>query len=545
MMNTSADVDTCDSRLAHDLGCSSHPEPRFADLFRRQTAGLALILLLLVMAVVIFAPLLPTQRFGYDEADYMYAASKGFSANYLDQGAIPVSAFLKQGVAGLKASNWSALSEYIRSSGDITFYRHYHGPLQFYALLVVMSIAGKVEKSIRLLGLASLLFCAAASYIGLLSTTRRHGALAGCLCALFMLVSPTNLGTAMWITPHTLYTAMAIITLFFLAKAVQTNCIRYLYASVVALAVAFTAIEYAALLLVTLAAVVWVCRKALFGRLSTQQAWLIVGKCALLFLLTIVIIWPGGIFKLTLVKDYLFFLYFTVVRSPVAYGTDSLASVWWMRLRSSPLEFAMVVICVAVFIKSSVRDRSLRFLFPFAIYALLVFGTTVRNRSLSSNYVSSLFPPLYVISAVVITRVLDKDRQAAYVTLAVVICSSAITGYMFSYAPLSKLRPDPVANGVVDVFNRVAVHNQKVFVPHDYLPTAHYYFPSNYYFPYAKSVRGDELLRIAEVTHAEGLLYFGTALQELLTELPATNPTASVLATSRVPDGAIAYVALR
>ena len=475
----------------------------------------------------------------------MYAASKGFSANYLDQGAIPVSAFLKQGVAGLKASNWSALSEYIRSSGDITFYRHYHGPLQFYALLVVMSIAGKVEKSIRLLGLASLLFCAAASYIGLLSTTRRHGALAGCLCALFMLVSPTDVETAMWLTPHTLYTAMAIVTLFFLAKLSEANNTRYLYASVVALAVAFTAIEYAALLFMTLGAVVWVRRKDLFDRLSTQQAWLVIGKCALLFLLTIVIIWPGGIFKLTLLKDYLFFLYFTVVRSPVAYGSGSLAHVWWIRLQSSPLEFAMVVICVAVFIKTSVRDRSLRFLFPFAIYALLVFGTTVRNRSLSSNYISSLFPPLYVISAVVITRMLDKHRQAAYVTFAVVICSSAITGYLFSYAPLSRLRPDPVANGVVDVLDRAAAHNQRIVVPHDYLPTAHYYFPSNYYFPYAKSVESHELSRTAGVAHADGLLYFGTALEKVLTELSATTPAASVLATSRVTDGAIAYVALR
>ncbi len=66
----------------------------------------------------------------YDEADYKYAASLGWKANATDTPSMSVSEFVQTGRTwGANSGAKTELSETIRASGDVVFYRHWHGPV--------------------------------------------------------------------------------------------------------------------------------------------------------------------------------------------------------------------------------------------------------------------------------------------------------------------------------------------------------------------------------------------------------------------------------
>lgn len=57
------------------------------------------------------------RAFGYDEADFMSAARRGFVANYLDEGVIDIATFGEKGIAlGFKAEQGTPLSALIREA---------------------------------------------------------------------------------------------------------------------------------------------------------------------------------------------------------------------------------------------------------------------------------------------------------------------------------------------------------------------------------------------------------------------------------------------
>ncbi len=91
-----------------------------------------------ILAILLFllaAPGVQTGPFSYDEADYAYAANQGWFANWIDHPALNLVQFVRLGLASGRDSNHrTELSEIIRNSGDIHFYRHWHGPLFYYWL---------------------------------------------------------------------------------------------------------------------------------------------------------------------------------------------------------------------------------------------------------------------------------------------------------------------------------------------------------------------------------------------------------------------------
>src|ERR1700734_4157935 len=84
----------------------------------------AVFALLLALFLLLITRNVSSEPYVYDEADYMYAASLGFAANWSDTPSIPISDFVR---AGLSRGSREALSEKIRSGHDVLFYRHFHG----------------------------------------------------------------------------------------------------------------------------------------------------------------------------------------------------------------------------------------------------------------------------------------------------------------------------------------------------------------------------------------------------------------------------------
>src|SRR5579863_1306673 len=112
----------------------------------------------------VYAPVISDHPFGYDEADYMWAGKQGLWANYSSEHAISFVEFVRKGLElSRDAGKRQSYSEYIRSSGDIDFYRHYHGPM--YVYWVAMLHAAGVERENVFRGSGLLIHFASATLI--------------------------------------------------------------------------------------------------------------------------------------------------------------------------------------------------------------------------------------------------------------------------------------------------------------------------------------------------------------------------------------------
>jgi|WetSurMetagenome_2_1015567.scaffolds.fasta_scaffold227580_2 hypothetical protein len=163
----------------------------------------AAVLLLLFYAV--YHSSIASTCFDIDEADYMCAVEKGFSANYFDKNTIPFSSFINLGFSyGMKTDKQTYLSKTIRSVDDITVFRCLHGPLYFYYLILGKKLAGIDERNIRAFSHLLQYFCAVIVVLGFLfvsnfSRSARIPALAASLLILLspsMYLRPVNIRTA-------------------------------------------------------------------------------------------------------------------------------------------------------------------------------------------------------------------------------------------------------------------------------------------------------------------------------------------------------------
>jgi Dolichyl-phosphate-mannose-protein mannosyltransferase len=303
----------------------------------------AVLLTLISLCVLFYGRVVPESRYGYDEADYMYAASQGLYANYVDKSTIPLAQFLKIGSSkGFQAENRTSLSEFIRASGDIAFYRHHHGPLSFYALILWRYFVNNDEYSLRLISLVFSIATIATVYIGCFFLLQEKARLPALLASIMLLCSYASIATATAISTHGAYVLVATISLFFMAKLLQTNDLLYGYCAIISIAFAFTATEYAPLLVVTLIGCLVLHRKELFRGWSLAKYYTALGIAAALFFGTILLVWPGAWLKLTLIKNYLFNAYLALARQG-EFGTQSFVQVWWQRVVNSPLEYTVVV----------------------------------------------------------------------------------------------------------------------------------------------------------------------------------------------------------
>src|ERR1019366_10190857 len=98
--------------------------------------GVAIFGLLLALFLLLVNRKVSSEPYVYDEADYMYAASLGFAANWSDTPSILISDFVRTGLQRDRGGR-RALSEQIRGGNDVLFYRHFHGPLFHYVLIPV------------------------------------------------------------------------------------------------------------------------------------------------------------------------------------------------------------------------------------------------------------------------------------------------------------------------------------------------------------------------------------------------------------------------
>lgn len=421
----------------------------------------------------------PDGPFLYDEADYMHAARQGFLANFLDRPAMPIVDFIRTGLSrGKQPAEKHALSEGIRASNDIPFYRHWHGPVYYYWLILTSSLISDIHL-LHALSAVFPLCTMVLFYLGSLwLTPGREGTIQAALAAALFGFSVTA-SASMELAPHQLFVLLSMLSLILLCKAIVTGDRRYIYGAVVAAGVDFGTLEMTLMLLLTLLTA------GVLERRSLGIDWAFAGRAVLLFLGTVLLFWPGAIFKLSFLKSYLGMAYLIVFRRGHAqWGTSTLSETWLHRLTGSPVEFALIVLALVGLALGRVLATK-RYFYPVLIYTALMLLTTGSVPADAARYALTFMPPLEFVTAAVIAIWLARRPLTMAVPVTAGLCAA-----LFVATYIRDSRPpiqDPRPQAVLDFIRDNRLEHSSLLVPNQYLPMIHYYYPETRLRPFEGS----------------------------------------------------------
>jgi hypothetical protein len=415
-----------------------------------------------------------TDPYVYDEADYMYAASFGYLANWSDTPALPLPDFLRIGLSrGKQTGGRQELSEFIRQSNDIVFYRHWHGPLYHYFLIPAVHL-GLNEHGVRTAMLAIPVLTLLAVYFGCLWLIPGSLGLLAAFFASVLFLTSFTVFRSTELAPHQLFALCYLGCLIFLAKTVATGSRTNWYAAVILAALAFCTLEVAFVAVLTIVVCGYIERKRL------QMDGRIVCKSLMLFIATVLIVWPAAIFKLTFVKSYLFMAYLALARKG-SWGNTGFLGTWDNRILSSPVEWAVVAVALILYFRRP-SQKDTRFVYPVLIFAILMLLATGRVLSDSPRYSLTFLPALDLFAAIMLAPLLSSLRRPAAFGIAGVLVAAA---FLEAYNHPSRSDPHPAA--VLQHIRQADLANKTLLVPQSDLPMIHYYFPATrlrgYYSP--------------------------------------------------------------
>jgi hypothetical protein len=445
-----------------------------------------LLVLFAVLSVTAFrnTDILPDIPYTYDEADYRHAVNQGFFSNYIDRDGLPLSTFIEKGLeAGFNKEEWGRLSQFVRSSNETAFYRHYHGPLYFYWLIFMKHLGATTEKQMRYTTMILLLVCSLLVYFLFIALFPQQSRMVQLSLVILFLFGPSIILTFNHITPHGLYVLFSAAALGCAALFGKTGNRSYWYCSLVAASLAFMTLEYTAFLLLTLVITVWSLRKTHFSPLTSRDKNRFLTISILCFLVPLFILWPGGIIKLTVVKNYLYYAYFTLIRGEY-YGQFSVLKVWGIRIMESPVEYAALFSGIAA---SLIMIRKNRWLVPPVVYGFCILCTGIRNTSTFPQYLTSVFPAFYLVGAAGLFALLEKKttrtRTMAALCIAAAVAVNCWSFFTFSAPRSWQCMPYQIAS--LDNLNPIVTGNRvPFFIGRDYIPAFQYYFPDSRLNPF-------------------------------------------------------------
>ena len=415
--------------------------------------------MLLALFLLLITRNVASEPYGYDEADYMYAASLGFAANWADVRSIPAADFMR---AGLRRAGRQSLSQTIRTGNDVLFYRHFHGPI-FYYLLIPAIPLHRSEHAVRTALLAIPCASLAVVYFGCLWLAPGAAAFPTALMASMLFLSSYSVIESTELAPHALFALCSLASLILLLKAIASGGRRYWYGAVLAAAVAFCTLEVALVLLVTLAICGWVERR------RWQADWRFVANSFAVFLATILVLWPAALLRLSFLKACAVLAYLAVSRE-FAGGSASFLETWRSRMDHSPLEWVLILAAGIVLF----RTRSRRLL-PLALFAALMVLATLPVVTITPRYSLVFMPALDLLAGLALVPSIGPLRRPA--SLAVVLAGAGLYGCAWYQAALRPHNPNPRSAAVLTYIHQNELENKAVLAPQADLPTLHYYFP--------------------------------------------------------------------
>jgi hypothetical protein len=414
---------------------------------------LAIFGLLLALFLLLISRNVSSEPYGYDEADYMYAASLGFVANWSDTPSIPIVDFAR---AGINRASRPALSERIRNGNDVLFYRHFHGPL-FHYLLIPAARLGLNERSVRSALLAIPAASLAVIYFGC------QPFMGAFLAAVLFLSSYSVIGSTE-VAPHQLFAFCSLACLILLTKAIATGRRAFWYGCVIAAGLAFCTLEVAFVLILTIAICGWRERRRwqADGRFVAQS----VGA----FLATVLIVWPAAILRLSFMKAYAVMAFLALMRQ-AAWGDAGFMDTWRTRVLDSPLEWILILVGVMLWLHNRRRN-----IYPIGLFAALMLVATLPVLTSTPRYALAFVPALDLLAGLALVPSLGPLRRpASFAVVALAVAGLyANACYQVIHQPRN---PNPRSAAVQTYIHQNELQNKAILAPQADLPALHYYFP--------------------------------------------------------------------
>lgn len=425
-------------------------------------------------------PMIGDAPYSYDEADYMYAAGRGFTANYLDTPAQSFAVFLRTGLSrGKDAAQKTALSQLIRDSGDINFYRHWHGPLYYYWLVFLQPWKGD-EHMVRELSMIFPALAILVIYFGSLWVFPGDGTSSAAFlaAALYGWSVVTTVSTEL--APHELFVLVILCGLFTLARFVETGRRGYWYAAVVFTALAIDTLEVGLILALTLGLIAFLHRR----RLHADQYF--AAKSIVLLAASILIVWPGALFRMAIAKAYIFMAYLAVVRKAAWGATFSQA--WAARGALAPVEW--LLFATALFLLTRDKSARERRALPFLVFGVLMLIFLIRVNAEGARYMLPFLPAFDVFSAITVIGWMARHRVKA--RLGMIAAASALLMLNTLRIEQARLRktPDTRPADLIDAMRAKHLSDKTVLIPHGDFPALHYYFPNARLIAYGENSEG-------------------------------------------------------
>jgi len=431
----------------------------------------ALLAVIFAVAALLVHNKIASAPWGYDEADYMFAASLGIGNNWDDSGTMPIAQFVSTGRRqGTDPQQRAALSALARSSDDPLVYRHWHGPLYFFYLAAVSKL-GMNEHGIRSCSFAFIALTALLMYFGslwILGGT--EGQIAAILSSALFLWSPVTLQISE-LAPHMLFVLIYIGLLLLLTRAESGIGKLCYYAAVCCAALAFCTLEVAFVDILLVGIFAWRHRTKLGPHLMRNSIGVFLG--------TVLIVWPTAFLKLSFAKAYLVMAYLAVFRKG-AWGNVTFSDTWIDRFETSPAEWCLVALALIVFFasrRSRMQERSRTGATIFLLFSGLMILANIKVYTDITRYVTVFFAALELFTGWILARVLAHIARPwlRYGTLAAV-CALLIWNAYYGLSGFMT-QEDPRPMEMLRAIRENGVAERTLVAPRGYLPIFHYYFP--------------------------------------------------------------------
>ena len=505
---------------------------------RKRILLFTVLALTLAVLCTLFASTASDGPFTYDEADYMYAGTHGFVANYLDRGAMPLATYVQKGLQLVRHQiSARAMSDYVRTSGDVLFYRHYHGPIYACWIALWHDAGLRTNASYRAAGLIVHVLGSIAIFWLFLRAFPGLPDVAALVAALMFAMNRTALLTATIITQHLPYTLLSCLALFAVALYLRTREIRYWYAGTALLAASFAAVEIASVLVAAVVLSVVI----LDWRDGWKKILALFGKGTVVFACALAIIWPPAIYELNALKSYVYLVYLAFVRK--VFSPITPRQLWFMSIKNHPLEFILPLAMAVVGVLCWRRIDDRRAITPFLIYAWLFFAATMVITAPNDYYHCSLMMSLAVITGVLFgerwKRVGVTVRAASLGALLASLV--ALDASAYSETARRQYEPPSVETRALQFLSAHPPGARPLMLPAILLPTLHYYYPDTKLVSYDIGGKVDQLSGTSPGALQAEILCPGSACRQIEARLPSGVALSQEQLSARGNDGEVWY----
>lgn len=412
----------------------------------------------------------------YDEADYQYAVSFGWRANWIDSPSLPFPEFLRLGLSSRASTARANLSELIRNRDDVLFYRHWHGPIYSDWLRLVRGF-GLDERTTRAAGVVFPALAAMLLYFGSLWLLPGSAGQTAAILASVLYLWSVPVVRSTELAPHQLFVSLVVAALLLLSKMIQQEraARTYWYSAIAATAVAFCVLEVAFALLIAVLTCGYIKRASLKPDLAFA------GKSIGAFAIPVALLWPAAILKLSLIKAFLFMGYLAAFRK-ASWGSDiSIGQTWWLRFISSPVLWILFLAAGALFF---INRRKWSILIPFLLFSTIMGLAILPVNTDVLRYSLPLLPGVALFAACGAGLLLAQTSASLRITALISICAVM---FVTSWPKARSGMPSPnaSADSMLALMRDHDLSHKTLLVPQEDLPMLHYYFPSSRYKGYS------------------------------------------------------------